>query len=92
MPEKGIDIKSKMLLFETIERLSSDDFIELLQSLMSSVEIKNLSRRIMVAKLLKTGATYEEIVDKMGMSESTVNKIHFKTKGSPIINKLYKKG
>ncbi|TSC93294.1 MAG: hypothetical protein Athens101428_712 [Candidatus Berkelbacteria bacterium Athens1014_28] len=91
MPKFGIDKEARQLLYDTIKRTSSDEFVELIESLMSSAELKDLSRRLMAAKYLKENSTYEEIADTMGMSESTINKIHFKTKGSPIINKLFKK-
>lgn len=91
MPQKRIDLKSRELLNATIIKIKSQELVDLIESLMSSAELKDVSRRLMVAKLLKSGSTYEKIVDTMGMSESTVNKIHFKTKGSPIINKLFKK-
>ena len=89
MPEKNIDYRSKDLLFKTLAQMEQNSLTDLLTSLMSSSEIKDLSRRLMAAKLLKEEDTYQEIVDRMGMSEGTINKIHFKTKGSPIINKLF---
>ena len=89
MPEVNIDSKSKKLLLETIARLDGQDSIDFIYSLLSSAEIKDISRRLMVAKLLKSDATYEAIVDIMGMSESTIGKIHAKTHGSPIISKLF---
>ncbi len=91
MPERHIDAKSKKLLLETFIGMKRNDVPDLLMSLMSSSEIKDLSRRIMCAKLLKEDHTYSDVALKMGMSEGTINKIHFKTKGSPIINKLFGK-
>lgn len=91
MPEIGIDSKSKKLLYETIGKLKPEEVIGLVEALLSSPEIKDISRRIMVAKLLKEDMTYEQIVEKMGMSESTVGKIHSKTHGSPIILKLFER-
>jgi uncharacterized protein YerC len=91
MPEYQIDLKSKKLLYNTIKDLKPDEFIDLIESLLSASELKDISRRIMVAKLLKEGFTYTDIIEKMGMSESTVGKIHSKTHGSPIIIKLFNK-
>ena len=91
MPEKNIDLKSKKLLFDTLTSMNQNAIPDLLSSIMSSSEIKDLSRRLMAAKLMKNDHTYEDIVDIMGMSEGTVNKIHFKTKGSPIVIKLFNK-
>ena len=90
MPETNIDPKSKRLFFKTIQEVDCDELEDLITSLLSSAEIKDISRRIMAAKLLKEGKTYQEIIEIMGMSESTVNKIHFKTKGSPTINELFR--
>lgn len=91
MPEKNIDLKSKKLLFDTLISMDRDSIKDLLTSIMSSSEIKDLSRRLMAAKLLKENHTYGDVVDIMGMSEGTINKIHFKTKGSPTINQLFPK-
>lgn len=91
MPEKNIDLKSKKLLFETLKKLKPDELKDLFTSLLSSAEIKDISRRLMVANMLKKGSTYQDVAYRMGMSESTVNKIYFKTKGSFIINKLFSK-
>lgn len=90
MPETNIDPKSKRLLLKIIKKLDGDEIEDLLLSLLSSAEVKDISRRLMAAKLLKECNTYQEIIERMGMSESTVNKIHFKTKGSPVINRLFK--
>lgn len=91
MPQTNIDYKSKKLFLETLHKLQNDELEDFLFSLLSSFEIKDFSRRLMAAKLLKNGNTYEAIVDIMGMSESTIGKIHAKTHGSPVINKLFNK-
>lgn len=89
MPEKNIDLKSKKLMFETFKMLKGGELEDLLMSLLSSAEVKDISRRLMAAKILKSGGTYQDVIDTMGMSDGTINKIHFKTKGSPIIRKLF---
>ncbi|TSC94293.1 MAG: hypothetical protein Athens101428_336 [Candidatus Berkelbacteria bacterium Athens1014_28] len=91
MPKKGIDFEAKKLLIESLEELKSDEFIDFMESLLSSTEIKNISRRIMAAKLLLENNTYKDVEELMGMSPGTINKIHFKTKGSPAFRKLFKK-
>ncbi|MCX6810857.1 MAG: Trp family transcriptional regulator [Candidatus Berkelbacteria bacterium] len=91
MSKKGIDSESKILLIESLKKLKSDEFIDFLESLMSSTEIKNISRRTMAAKLLLEYNTYEDVELLMGMSPGTINKIHFKTKGSPAFRKLFTK-
>ncbi len=59
------------------------------QDLFSSAEIKDIARRLAAAKLLHQGKTYQEIEDYLGMGPLTINKIHFKTKGSKILPKLF---
>ena len=91
MPEADIDYKSRKLFFDSLKKLEQRELEDFILSLLSGSEIKDISRRLMVAKSLKSGNTYDEIVDIMGMSESTIGKIHAKTHGSPIINKLFTK-
>jgi len=91
MPEANIDYKSRRLFFDNLKKLEQRDLEDFVLSLLSGSEIKDISRRLMVAKLLKDGLTYEDIVDIMGMSESTIGKIHAKTHGSPVVNKLFNK-
>ena len=91
MPRKNIDLEARKLLYECFAKVKPADLPDLFESLMSSAELKDLSRRIMAAKLLKLGYTYDDIADMMGMSEGTINKIHFKTKGSPTIRKILSK-
>jgi len=91
MPKKRIDTESKEFLFQTLKKLKNDDFVDFWESLFSSAEIKDVSRRLMAAKLLHQDLTYEEVEEIMGMGSNTVNKIHFKTKGSPVLRGLFRK-
>jgi len=91
MPKKGIDFESKKLFYSALIKLSDDEFIDFFESLLSSSEIKDISRRLMAAKLLQEKLIYEDVQELLGMGSNTVNKIHFKTKGSPIIRKLFQK-
>lgn len=90
MPKKGIDQEAQKLLFETLIAIEKAELADFLKSLMSSAEIKDLARRLLSAKLLKENYTFLEIGELMGMSPGTINKVYFKTKGSPVINKLFK--
>lgn len=90
MPKKGIDIESKKLFIETLVKINGEDFLDFFDSLLSSAELKDISRRLMAAKLLHQESTYDAVVKLMGMGSNTVNKIHFKTKGSPVLKKLFK--
>lgn len=92
MPEKNIDKKAKKLLAEILAKLNSEeDVLMFLDNLFSSSEIKDHSRRLLAAKFLIQGETYEEITEIMGMGMGTINKVRFKTKGSPLLRKLFKK-
>ena len=92
MPKKGIDAKAKQLFFETISRIKEQKhFEEFFYDLCSSSEVKDFSRRLMAASLLIEGKTYLQIKDDMGMSEATINKIYFKTKGSPLLHSFFEK-
>lgn len=89
MPEIGIDQKAKKEFFRALKKAKGDDFEGLFRDLMSSAEIKDLSRRFMAAKYLRQNKTYQEIRAIMGMGEGTINKIHFKTKGSRVLPHLF---
>lgn len=92
MPKKGIDAKAKVLFFETISKLKEPKHFEgFFYDLCSSSEIKDFSRRLMAASLLIECKTYLQIKDEMGMSEATINKIYFKTKGSPLMHRFFLK-
>ncbi len=89
MPIVGIDQKARREFFDAVVKLKSkNDFEQFFKDLMSSSEIKDLSRRYFAAKLLNQKKTYQEIETMMGMSPVTVNKIYFKTKGSRILPSL----
>lgn len=90
MTKKGIDKEAKKLLSKVLCKLSDEEEVsKLLKSLMSSSELKDLSRRLLAAKLLREKLTYQNIEDQMGMSSATVNKIYFKTRGCPVLKKLF---
>jgi len=89
MPKKGIDQESRSLFIRNLVKLNNTQEVDnFLKDLFSSSEIIDFSRRIMAAKYLFEGKTYEEINSLMGMSPTTINKIKFKTKGSRILTKL----
>lgn len=52
------------------------DTIELLEDLLSGKEIKNLSKRLRIAKLLLSDHTYQEIVFQLHCSFATVAKVN----------------
>ncbi|MEK7143145.1 MAG: Trp family transcriptional regulator [Patescibacteria group bacterium] len=89
MPKKGIDQEAKKLFFKILTNLKAGDLGLFIGDIFSSAEVKDFSRRLLAAKLLMEKKTYLEICHDMGMSENTINKIHFKTKGSPLIRRLF---
>lgn len=89
MPEIGIDQKAKKEFFRVLKKIKGDDFEGFFKDLMSSAEIKDLSRRLYCAKLLNQGKTYLEARGILGMGEGTINKVYFKTKGSRILPRLF---
>ena len=46
-----------------------------LQDLLTANEVRNLSIRLRIAKLLLAGLTYEEVIDKLHVSSSTITKV-----------------
>lgn len=83
------DKNARELLFKTIPKLKSAQEAEIfLKDIMSSSEIKDLARRLMSVKSLYSGQTYQEVNLAGGMSMGTINKMHFKTKGSKILPNL----
>jgi len=91
MAKKGIDQESKKLFLETLNKITGDEFADLFESLLSSSEFKDISRRLMAAKLLHQKVTYEEAQEIMGMGSNTVNKTYFKTKANPTLRQLFRK-
>lgn len=92
MPKKGIDGEAKKLFVSILTRLKGkNEFKMFLEDIFSSAEIKDFSRRLLAAKFLMEKKTYLEIQQNMGMGEGTINKIHFKTKGSPLFRRLFEK-
>lgn len=80
------------LLYEILPKIKNSQVArELLKDLMSSSEVKDLARRLLSAKRLYKGYTYSDINYESGMSSATINKMHFKTKGSRVLQKLLSK-
>lgn len=86
--QKRIELNKKAVeeLMKVLPKLkTAEESRQFLQDCMSSSEILDLARRLMAAKLLFEGKTYQEIEDLLGMGPLTINKIHFKTRGSKIL-------
>ena len=55
---------------------SEEDCYRLFEDLFTIREIQDLSQRLEVAQLLKSQATYTEIVEKTGVSTATIGRVN----------------
>ncbi|MGE5508795.1 MAG: YerC/YecD family TrpR-related protein [Chitinophagales bacterium] len=63
-------------LFDAILSLrNSDECYRFFEDLCTVAELKELSQRLEVARLLSEGATYQEIVARTGASTATVSRV-----------------
>lgn len=71
---KGEDID---LLFDAILELQNkEECYRFFEDIATITEIKSLSQRILVAKLLKEKKTYTEIADRTGASTATISRVN----------------
>ena len=76
--------------FKVVIKLkTANEAEEFFRDLFSSSEIKDITRRLKCARLLYEENTFQQIEELLGMGSPTINKIHFKTKGSRILPKLF---
>ncbi|QTL99199.1 hypothetical protein GM661_15160 [Iocasia frigidifontis] len=63
-------------LFDAILQLNNrEECYRFFEDIATVSEVKSLGQRFEVAKMLRTGATYEEIVDKTGVSTATISRV-----------------
>ncbi|MDI3546843.1 MAG: hypothetical protein PWR10_495 [Halanaerobiales bacterium] len=63
-------------LFDAILMLRNrEECYNFFEDIATISEIKALGQRLEVAKMLRTGATYEEIVEKTGVSTATISRV-----------------
>ena len=63
-------------LFEAILLLDDkEECYKFFKDIATISEIKALGQRLEVAKMLKKGITYEDIVDKTGVSTATISRV-----------------
>ena len=63
-------------LFEAVLKLETvDECYRFFQDIATVAEIKELSHRFEVARMLRKGATYEKIVEKTGVSTATISRV-----------------
>lgn len=69
--------KSVDYLFETILKLQTvDECYNFFEDLCTITEIKALSQRIVVAKMLREGKVYSDIVAQTGASTATISRVN----------------
>jgi TrpR-related protein YerC/YecD len=82
-------------LFEAILLLeNADECYRFFEDICTVGEIKAMAQRLEVAKMLKDGLTYTDIVDKTGASTATISRVkrclHYGADGySLILKRLY---
>ena len=73
---KSIKNKFTDQFFEAILLLESkEDCYKFFKDIATVGEIKDLAQRLEVARMLKTGSTYDEIVEKTGVSTATISRV-----------------
>lgn len=75
--EKKLKDKNTDLFFEAILQLKSlDECYDFFEDLCTVNELKSISQRIVVAKMLRDKTVYSEIVDETGASTATVSRVN----------------
>ncbi|HLV09985.1 MAG TPA: YerC/YecD family TrpR-related protein [Halanaerobiales bacterium] len=63
-------------LFEAVLKLKTpEECYRFFEDIATVSEIKALSQRLEVARMLRVGATYDEIVEKTGVSTATISRV-----------------
>ena len=63
-------------LYDIILSLNSEDDCKIFfEDLLTNKELENLSQRVEAAKLLKEGNTYIQIIEKTGISNTTLSRV-----------------
>lgn len=75
--EKKLKDKNTDMFFEAILHLESiDECYDFFEDLCTVNELKSISQRIVVAKMLRDKKVYSEIVDETGASTATVSRVN----------------
>lgn len=75
--EKKLKDKNTDIFFEAILHLKSiDECYDFFEDLCTVNELKSISQRIVVAKMLRDKKVYSEIVDETGASTATVSRVN----------------
>ena len=68
------EVEDLLTVLATLD--DKDTLYALLEDLFTIREIQDLSQRLEVAQLLKSQATYTEIVDRTGVSTATIGRVN----------------
>ena len=75
--EKKLKDKNTDLFFDAILHLETiDECFDFFEDLCTVNELKSISQRIVVAKMLREKKVYSEIVDETGASTATVSRVN----------------
>lgn len=75
--EKKLKDKNTDFFFEAILQLKDlDECYDFFEDLCTVNELKSISQRIVVAKMLREKKVYSEIVDETGASTATVSRVN----------------
>lgn len=75
--EKKLKDKNTDLFFDAILHLKSvDECYNFFEDLCTVNELKSISQRIVVAKMLREKKVYSDIVDETGASTATVSRVN----------------
>ena len=75
--EKKLKDKNTDLFFEAILQLKSlEECYAFFEDLCTVNELKSISQRIVVAKMLRDKTVYSELVDETGASTATVSRVN----------------
>lgn len=75
--EKKLKDKNTDLFFDAILHLKSiDECYDFFEDLCTVNELKSISQRIVVAKMLRDKKVYSDIVDETGASTATVSRVN----------------
>ena len=71
------EIKSPSELYNVILKLKTvDDCEKMFNDLFTPAELQSLEQRILSAKLLLQGETYEQIINKTAISSATLSRVN----------------
>lgn len=75
--EKKLKDKNTDMFFDAILHLETiDECYDFFEDLCTVNELKSISQRIVVAKMLREKKVYSEIVDETGASTATVSRVN----------------